>query len=310
MSEQLGDSPQEATNPSIARFLTTSGPGDRLAAAGVKSFAADAAAQIEELLKTMEAGEASTELENISDFTDETLADYPEEELLGVIFRFAELEGYGLLVVHKAFFFSLLEKLFGAAGDASVIIPDREIGVLDRRILAAIAQRVAETLRIAVAAAFDAEPNERQPVECSLVPAFDAASMDHFELTIIARLDQYEGRLILALPRRLAERLASPAANDDAVEEAAHEGGGQEWRSALKSNLENTEMLLSAVLARTTLTMAEIAGLKIGQMLEIGATLNDEVTVIADERPLFRGHVQRRHGRYMLEINELIGEAV
>jgi flagellar motor switch protein FliM len=85
-------------------------------------------------------------------------------------------------------------------------------------------------------------------------------------------------------------------------------GRDPKWTQQISAEVQKARVTLRAVLEERTLTLGEIADLKIGQVLELDATPATRVKLEGNDRPLFWCHMGQAQGSYMLRVDEVIAQ--
>ena len=77
-----------------------------------------------------------------------------------------------------------------------------------------------------------------------------------------------------------------------------------EWSGRLQAEISRTTVSLDAFLDADTLTLGQIAGLKVGQILTLPRTAPSRCELRCDDKPLFRCELGQAEGRYSLRIDD------
>ena len=80
------------------------------------------------------------------------------------------------------------------------------------------------------------------------------------------------------------------------------------WTQQITAEVRKAEVTLRAVLEERTLTLGEIAGLKVGQVIGLDATPATRVKLEGNDRPLFWCHMGQAQGAYVLRVDEAIAQ--
>ena len=78
------------------------------------------------------------------------------------------------------------------------------------------------------------------------------------------------------------------------------------WTSQIAAEVQKTTVHLRAVLEERHLSLGEIAGLKVGQVIALDATPATRIKLEGNDKPLFWCHAGQSQGAYVLRIDEAI----
>lgn len=80
------------------------------------------------------------------------------------------------------------------------------------------------------------------------------------------------------------------------------------WEQQLQNEITKTNVTLTAVLDEGTATLAEVANLKVGQVVPLSITPDSRVQVQANEEPILLCHFGQVDGAYTLRVDEFIDQ--
>ena len=112
------------------------------------------------------------------------------------------------------------------------------------------------------------------------------------------------GTLRLVMPPAALDRFRG-ATDAEAVETSAHD---PLWNSQLHSEIGRTVVSLDAYLEARAITLASLAGLKVGEVLALPPDAGRRASLVADGRTLYRGEIGQDQERYTLRIEEIAPE--
>jgi flagellar motor switch protein FliM len=78
----------------------------------------------------------------------------------------------------------------------------------------------------------------------------------------------------------------------------------QRWTKQIQTEVHKTEVKLQAILEERPMTLGEIAGLKIGQVIELQASPRSPVQLQCNDETVFWCQLGQRDGSYVLRIQD------
>ena len=80
------------------------------------------------------------------------------------------------------------------------------------------------------------------------------------------------------------------------------------WTRQIAGEVQKTPVTLKAILEKKPLTLSEIAGLAVGQVLELRATPRSRVKLVGNDRELFWCDVGQEDGAIVLRVDHFIDQ--
>ncbi len=198
-----------------------------------------------------------------------------------------------------------LDAVFGADGSEPPS-ERRYAGTgIELRLAGAIFDLIAEALRGTFAGTV-AAPMERErlePVE-KLPPAArqgDGALLAKLAVTVLER----EGEAFVLLPKAALQGLQKTAATAASPAATARD---PRWSRLIEHEVQRTEVTLQAVLDEQKLTLGEVAGLHVGQMLTLRAGPRSQVKMVCKDQILFWCELGQADGAYTLRVKDFPDE--
>ena len=77
-----------------------------------------------------------------------------------------------------------------------------------------------------------------------------------------------------------------------------------EHTNLVKYNVENTEIVLTAILGRSGITVSDCLDLRVGDVLKLGNRINEDINIFSGDKRLFKGTVGKKNDNYAVRISE------
>ena len=210
------------------------------------------------------------------------------------------LRGTGLMILDPKFVFAVVDNYFGGNGRFAKI-EGREFTPTETRIINMLMQQAFVDLKEAWSpiAAIDPEYLSREinPHFANIVSPTEIVVITKFHV----ELDGGGGDVHITMPYSSIEplrELLDAGVQSDRVEK------DERWINALRSEIEDAEVDVGAVLGRSKLRLGQMIDLKAGDILP--CDFNGRVSLLVEGVPLFRGTVGRSRGQHAIKIDERI----
>lgn len=209
----------------------------------------------------------------------------------------------GMVSIARPILYGWLEYVLGGSRNEDIVYPQRDPTQLEMQVGRIFCAYLCEALfgafkdlPVAMSADVilpDSEAGERQWIRRDL----------QFGILYEAALGPITGEIMLVLPLRLLDTLRSgekkPAPESDRLPDP-------QWNSLLSKAVNATRLDMVAVLGRRQMTLEDVAGLKVGQVIALEAGARDPLVVESGDRPIFRAQLGRSSGRYTLKFEEML----
>lgn len=119
------------------------------------------------------------------------------------------------------------------------------------------------------------------------------------------RLGRHSGELILAIPQSLLTPMRAVLSRAEPEEKPASD---PHWTEKIQQEVTRTEIALVAILDEQPLTLADIAGFRVGQLLALEATPESLVRVECNGELLMKCQLGKSNGNFTLRVEEFSGE--
>jgi len=208
--------------------------------------------------------------------------------------------GTGLVVLEPKLVFSIVDNFFGGTGRHAKI-EGREFTATEQRIIHMVLRSVFSDLHEAWA---HIAPVELEFLNSEINPHF-ANIVSPSEIVVVTsfhiELDGAGGNLHVTMPYAMIEPLREildAGVASDRVEK------DERWMMCLREEMEDAEVELTTILGRSSITLADLLNMKVGDVLPCDFT--GKVTVAAEDVPVFRGGLGVSRGRQAVKMQERI----
>jgi flagellar motor switch protein FliM len=198
-----------------------------------------------------------------------------------------------------------LDAVFGADGSEPPS-ERRYAGTgVELRLAGALLDLVAEALRASFAGTL-AAPMERERLEpaAKLPPTARQGDGTLFLRLKLATLER-EGAVFVLLPQAAIQGLQQSAA---AAPAQGPSPSDPRWSRRIEQEVQRTQVTLQAVLDEQKLTLGDVAGFQVGQMLSLRAGPRSQVKAVCNQQTLFWCELGQTDGAYTLRVKEFPDE--
>ncbi|MFD1695845.1 flagellar motor switch protein FliM [Roseibium aestuarii] len=240
------------------------------------------------------------ENDRIGDILDE----FESNALVAVLYS-AEWDARVLVGFDRDFIFTLAEVLFGGDGTEPPIDEERNFSNIETR----LARTVFDVAARALEESF--EPIARTSLKLERIESrmdFAIVGRRNNPAVVARLLLQAIGRggeVFVIMPHStlnpLRQRLSQVLAGEMSTRD-------KQWTQHFHNEIQRTEVRLEAILEEREMTLADIASLQVGQMIELQATVRSPVTLSCNQQPIFTCQLGQLNGSYTLQIEDLIND--
>lgn len=234
----------------------------------------------------------------------EMLDAYDNNAVAG-IFHAPEWDSHILVGLDRDFLYTMVEALFGSDGGEPPVEEERAFSALELKLAHTIFEQVGKALESSFSLVsmtpFKLERTETRMEFAVIGGRSNKAVEAKFGLQALNR----GGEMFIILPQSVINPMR-PALSRVLTGDSA--GRDPKWTQQISAEVQKARVTLRAVLEERTLTLGEIADLKIGQVLELDATPATRVKLEGNDRPLFWCHMGQAQGSYMLRVDEVIAQ--
>jgi flagellar motor switch protein FliM len=215
--------------------------------------------------------------------------------------RFRPLKGTGLITMEARLVFILVDNFFGGDGRYHAKIEGREFTPTERRIIQMLLKLVFEDYKEAWSPVMDVSfeylDSEVNPAMANIISPTEVIVISSFHI----ELDGGGGDFHVALPYSMLEPIRELL---DAGVQSDKEDTDLRWSKALRDEIMDVQVEVSASLLDVDLTLQQIMELKEGDIIPI--EMPEHVVMYVEDLPTFRTKMGRSRDNVALKITEKI----
>lgn len=228
-----------------------------------------------------------------------------EANAVAGIFYSPQWDSHILVGLDRDFVFTMVEVLLGADGSEPPVEDARNFSSIELRIAQMTLEQVGKALESAFAlvsqTTLKLERTETRMDFAIIGRRSNKAVAAKFLLQALNR----GGEMFLIIPQSVLNPMRQSLSKVLTGESTVRD---PRWERQIAAEVKKTEVTLRAVLEERTLTLGEIADLRIGQVLPLDATPKSRVKLEGQDQPLFWCEVGQANGAYVLRIDEVINQ--
>lgn len=214
------------------------------------------------------------------------------------------LDGQLCLEISPLIIYPIIDRLLGGSNE-EVFIPQRPLTLIEtrliHRILAQAMTNLSEAWESVRQIDFALGAMESNPHIIQIVPPNEVVVVMGFEL----KLGNRAGTMSLCIPFTVIETMMDEITAQSWFQSGRHRGESQ-WGALIADRLADAPLELSAMLAETTITLSDLRGLEVGDMIITDKPAAAPVTVYVDKMPKFLGHLGRHKGNRAIKIQRAL----
>ncbi|MCB0343749.1 MAG: flagellar motor switch protein FliM [Bdellovibrionales bacterium] len=203
------------------------------------------------------------------------------------------LKGSGVILFSPLLASQLVDLLMGGKGKFASPKREREYSDIERRLLAKFISALLEDFGSAWEPIARLQPSyqlmESSPQALSLAAPTDWVSTAKINVELLGRVSDLEIALPVFSLSPLREKLEAVGSGSTAEADSASQ-------IKLKEHLARTEVSLSVVLAEGKITAREVLNLKVGDVVELGVSADEDATIKVEGKPKFRAKIGALRG--------------
>jgi flagellar motor switch protein FliM len=218
------------------------------------------------------------------------------------IFKMPPLKGYALLVLEAPLVFALIEFFFGGSSAHNIKSEGRAFTSIENRVINKFVKMAFGDLEEAWKGI---EPIKTEFIGTEINPQFVTIVTTTeivINIEILIEIEDFSGRMFLCIPYSMVEpvkdKLRSGIHGDR--QEADHR-----WAEVLRETLEEIEVELSVEVDTLKLTFGDIINFEPGNIIKLGKSMDQEVTVMVEGRPKFCGLIGVSRGSQAVKITRV-----
>ncbi|MES9898410.1 MAG: flagellar motor switch protein FliM [Sedimenticola sp.] len=214
------------------------------------------------------------------------------------------LRGQGLCVLDPKLVFNVVDNYFGGNGRFEAKLEGREFTPTENRVtqilLTSVFQDLQEAWKPIMELHFEYIGTEVNPQFANIVSPSEVVVVTTFHI----EMDSGGGDLHICMPYSMVEPIRDLL---DAGIQSDRGGSDERWLHSLKQQMMSAPVELSSKLTEATITVQELAELKVGDVIPL--EIPEMVEVQASEVPVFRGQLGVSDGKYAVKVEQWIGQS-
>lgn len=234
---------------------------------------------------------------------EEFIRSIPNPTTLAVI-NMDPLKGSAVLEIDPSITYTIIDRLFGGPGEPTKIT--RELSDIELSVMEGIIVRILGNLREAWSTVIDLRPRlgniETNPQFAQIVPPNDMVVL----ITLETKVGDVEGMTNLCIPYITIEPIITKLSAQYWYS-SIRRGETDENRVIIQERLDQVEIPLRCEVGDTELSMEDILGLHLGDVVKLGSThIKADMTVKVGDRKKFKCRPGRIGNRLAVQIGDPI----
>lgn len=223
------------------------------------------------------------------------------EDSIAAIIHCMEWDAPLLIGVDRRFVFSLVEAAIGGDGSETPFESDRPFSTFELQLAQKILEMAANSLQTSfsqvVPTTFKIEKVESKLEFSALGPRNIPSVVTQLLFQVI---DQ-GGRMFVLIPQSAIYNMRNKLGQERSISSSSGDPG---WARRMQSGVAKTEVTLTAVLEGRSMTLAEIAALRPGQVLELNSTPTSLITLESGTEQVFLGRLGQSNGYFSVVVEQ------
>jgi flagellar motor switch protein FliM len=225
-------------------------------------------------------------------------------DVIGAVYFVPEWEARLFVCFDRRFMVTLIEVLFGGTGNEWTV-EDRPFSGADQRIARIVLDYAAKALETSFAAVV--ETTLRFELIESRMEFVVIGRRSNFSVITKIELQSlgHGGEMLVVIPQPALNAIRHTLEREPAEGTLTRD---PRWAKQMQSRLGRTEVTLRAVIEERQFTLADIADLRVGKILQLQATPRSRVRLECKDQPLFWCELGQGDGLYTVRISENVDQ--
>jgi flagellar motor switch protein FliM len=236
---------------------------------------------------------------------EEFIRSLPNPSVIGV-FQMQPLKGNAILELNPNVIFSIIDRLFGGPGLPPA--KTRSLTDIEEAIIKRVINKTLECFSEAWKQVVTIDPKleviESNPQFTQIVPPNDMVVI----ITLHVKIGQVEGLVNICIPYLVLEPIMSKLTTTYWVASSVARQALPEHINAIQRKLEKAFIPILVELGKTSITVQELLGLTVNDVLQLESKVKDDLNVIVGQREKFRGQPGLAGHKVALQITQVISE--
>lgn len=220
------------------------------------------------------------------------------------VLRFNALRGSALLVIESKLAYALVDNFFGGADRPFTKIEGKDFTPIELSIVRKVVDLALEDLESAWASVEKIEASfvrtEVNPQFVGIVPPTDIVIASQFDV----ELESANGTITLVIPYATIEPIKQKLSTGFQVE--SDQTDKKMWTAIIRSQLIETSVNMKVNLGHTSITLDDLMGLKVGDVIPLDQDSTGEFDVLVEDVPKFKAFYGIHHGSVAVQVTRPI----
>jgi flagellar motor switch protein FliM len=219
------------------------------------------------------------------------------------IFTMNPLKGYALLVLEAPLVFAFVEFFFGGSTAQYVKSEGRAFTQIEQRVIQRVVNMALKDMATSWGVVSPITPQftktEINPQFVSIVTPGEIV----INIEVLIEIEDFTGKMFFCIPYSMVEPIKEKlysGIHGDKFET------DQRWTLVMKNVLKETFVNLTAEMGSTMLSVEDVLNFEIGNVINLGKSVTDEVTIKIEDTPKLKGIPGYRRGNQAIKITEVI----
>ncbi|MDI4234833.1 MULTISPECIES: FliM/FliN family flagellar motor switch protein [unclassified Bradyrhizobium] len=254
-----------------------------------------------ESLRSMSPSQSYFSLTGVGSDRLSEILDGRESEAIVAVFYAQAWDGRILIGFDRDFVYTMVELLFGSDGAEPPLDMPRVFSNVELHVAEALFERFGKALQSSFSRASDVQFNlERVETRMDYLAIGRLNNMAVYAKILVQGLDR-GGEMFIVIPHSVLNPLRQALSQIVSGESVSTDPN---WSKQLHNEIQRTEVVLKAVLEERSLTLGEVAGFQVGQVIELNATPSTLVRLECNNQRLFWCQMGQLNGAYSLQVKE------
>jgi len=202
------------------------------------------------------------------------------------IFKMEPLKGYALFVLEAPMVFAFIEYFFGSSSARYVKSEGRYFTLIEQRIIRRVVNMaladLAEAWKVIIPITPEYTGSEMNPQFVTIVTPTEVV----VKIEVHIEVEEFTGKVFFCVPYSMIEPIKEKLSSGLQGEKL---GADQRWVSRLTDILMESPVRLTAEIGRVELTVRDLMDLEIGNVINLGKSVSDELVLRIENVQKFLG---------------------
>ncbi|UCH44585.1 MAG: flagellar motor switch protein FliM, partial [Nitrospiraceae bacterium] len=219
------------------------------------------------------------------------------------LFKMEPLKGYSLLVLEAPLVFAFIEFFFGGSDAKHVKSEGRAFTNIEQRVIGKIVNMALKDMEAAWSGIEKISPeyigSEINPQFVTIVTPAEIV----IKIEVLIEIEDFAGRMFFCIPYSMIEPVKEKlysGIHGDKLETDLR------WAQVMKECLYNTEVGIVADIAKFRLTFQDIMHFEVGDVLNLGTSVSDELVLKVENSPKFKGVPGFSRGNQAVKLTKVL----